>query len=217
MSISLHKPGSWEQTGYALDVIPGNHRRVLLTRINEEFRRDFNSERIREYEVSTFFPKLAASADMRAYAADFASRGMLKEIGTGLTCDSVQIALRFPGGNMVEPNWHIDGIPYAGNGVTTDAGPQCKAILGIYLSDVEREGDGELQIAPGSHLQVEEFARKHGWSTLRKGALPEVQNRLSIWGKAGTAIIMHPQMIHRVMPNRSTNIRYAVYFRYYQR
>lgn len=216
MSITnLPRKQAWSQTGYALGVIPENHRRVLLARINEEFRRDFDSERIREYEVATFFPKLAASAEMRAYGADFAR--MFKDNGEGLTCDSVQIALRFPGGNMEEPRWHIDGIPYSGNGVMAVEMPECVAILGIYLSDVERSGDGELQISPGSHLDVHRFALAHGWSTLQKGALPEVERQLSVWGKAGTAIVMHPQMIHRVMPNRSTNIRYAVYFRYYRR
>ena len=142
---------------------------------------------------------------------------MFQDIGGDLTCDSVQIALRFPGGNMEEPKWHIDGISYAGNGVTAEKMPECVAILGIYMSDVEYSGDGELQIAPRSHLAVHEFARKHGWSSLQKGALPEVENQMSIWGKAGTAVVMHPQMMHRVMPNRNTNIRYAVYFRYYRR
>lgn len=208
----------WSDDGYKVRSIPAQTSENLLRRINEEFARDFDSDRMRNYLQGTFFPELAASAEMRAYGSGLAS---LMGIDSDLVCKSAQIALRFPGDNTETQGWHVDGIPTEGNGVPAgDWVDKCEAILGVYLSDVLQASEGALVISPGSQKEVTAFVEKYGWGVLRRGVLPPgtiTVHTHEILGKAGIAILFHPLMVHRVMPNLGRNIRYAIYFRYYRK
>jgi ectoine hydroxylase-related dioxygenase (phytanoyl-CoA dioxygenase family) len=209
----------WSDDGYKVRTIPVQTSDNLLRRINEEFARDFDSDRIRNYLQGTFFPELAASAEMRAYGSELAT---VMGVDSDLVCNSAQIALRFPGDRTETQGWHVDGIPTEGNGVpAADWTSECGAILGIYLSDVIHPNEGALVVSPGSHQQVETFAKQYGWNVLRRGVLPPgsttVGAETEILGRAGTAMLFHPWLVHRVLPNLGRHIRYAVYFRYYRK
>lgn len=206
---------NWPESGYKVSEIPQATIRNLLKRINAEFANDYDDRAYEQYCVGTFFPKLAASSEMRAYGNELAR---IFRLDPSLVCDSAQISLRLPGTNPNNVGWHIDGVPHPGNGVIAEHSPQCVAILGIYLSDVMRSSHGALQLLPGSHLAIQSFAKERGWNVLRRGVLPELTCAPdAIVGAAGTAVLFHPYMIHRAITNQSEHIRYALYFRYYDR
>jgi ectoine hydroxylase-related dioxygenase (phytanoyl-CoA dioxygenase family) len=202
----------WSELGFVQTTIPETTCRNLLSRVNEEFALDFDSDRVPEYEHITYFPKLAASAEMRAYASEL---GRLMGVDENLSCESAQIALRFPGNRKSIIDWHVDGVLELGD----ETGRKCGAILGIYLSDVLTAEDGPIHVVSGSHLEVAAFAKAHGWHVMRRGNLPTFPpgHFGPILGKAGTAILFHPHLVHRVLPNHGPHIRYAIYFRYYER
>jgi len=203
----------WPDSGFKIGSIPELTWRNLLTRINTEFAHDYDSGRFRDYSVLTFFPKLAASAEMRAYGNELAR---LFELPVALQCSGGQIALRLPATTIETQGWHIDDVPHPGNGAV-DGMPRCEAILGIYLSEVKTT-DGALQFYPGSYLQIESFAKERGWNVLRRGVLPKLMGEPQpLFGPPGTAILFHPYTVHRAMANHSSHIRYALYFRYYDK
>lgn len=181
----------------------------ILSKINREFERDFDSDNFDAYSKHTFFPKLAESYDLRLLGAVIADKFGLP----GYRSRSTQIALRFPGGNNVP--WHIDGVSTGGNMVNPTHPFRFDATIGLYLSDVN-EDCAPLNVKLGSHKVVENFGLEKGFSLLGKGVLPpEVKDMKSkaIVGSKGMAFLMHPHLVHSVPMNLSPYIRYALYWR----
>lgn len=206
----------WPHEGYRIGHVPLATVQNAMRRIGGEFASDYDSQRFKEYSRLTFFPRLAASAEMRAYGSELAN---IFGLDTRLVCDTAQIALRIPG-DIHTVDWHMDGVPVTGNGVTSEGQPKYEAMMGVYLSQVSK-ADSPMEIWPGSHTQVEKFGKEKGWNILRRGVIPDLQEVLGgpivLTGEPGTAVLFHPYLVHRVLPNRSHNIRYALYFRYYDR
>ena len=97
------------------------------------------------------------------------------------------------------------------------------ALCGILLSDVPEPMAGELCAYPGSHYQLAEYFKKHGFDGVaKKGTLPHGEQTDKIFGgtkpkhctgKAGDVFIANYMTAHFIAPNTAPHIRYAVYFR----
>lgn len=197
----------WNEDGYRLRYAPQALWLDALEMINRAFGQDFSSKEIEHYNVYSFFPKLAASYEMREIG-----RKIAREVfSLDLDCKSTQIALRLPGSKEVP--WHIDGIAKVDNLNPYQAKINFEATLGLYLSNVDSDS-AHLNLKTGSHVSVEKFGSERGFHLLRRGVLPENEHAvMPIKGIPGTAFVFSPYMIHSVSPNRSPHIRYALYWR----
>jgi hypothetical protein len=155
-------------------------------------------------------------------------------------CFGGQIALRPPGFSALpgvlsairasakymappawERAWHIDGLHNPHSGVPAGQVHNFTLLLGILLTDLPEPLMGNLTVYPGGHLAMESHFRKEGLQAIiQRGqlGLPRslpIGNPLQITGKAGDIVLVHYQMPHTVAPNLSSNMRYAVYFRFH--
>lgn len=164
--------------------------------------------------------------------------GGLRQDGMKLTWG--QVALVNPGYDcerkgdrwVADPSWgkrwHIDGLhnkfneePPAGeiHGFT--------ALVGVLLSDIDEPLSGELVVHPGSHNHLArlygrnkknyELLREKGWDALDTAFKEQREGKWGapahFTGKAGDVVLANYWLAHTVAPNRSKNIRYAIYFR----
>lgn len=204
----------WNRQGYFLgkyDNAKCHELREIVTGLLLD-PRDFDPARKRYYEEITFFPRFAATERMRALGTELAAEAFKQEL---MVCRSAQVALRFPGCAPVP--WHVDKIAAHGAALykgSIDHHFKTDAILGLYLSNVTLR-TAPLTLAAESHGVCEAFAKEHGFKTLRRGVLPNLESceKVSIVGEPGTAIMMHPLMAHHVPTNESSDIRFALYFR----
>ncbi|CAE8671561.1 unnamed protein product [Polarella glacialis] len=94
-------------------------------------------------------------------------------------------------------------------------------LVGVALSDMLREGQGNLCVWPGSHY----FTNRHsrwpdgkirraggGWSP-GDGPLPDLGQASQLRLKAGDVVLLHCESAHCGGPLESSDIRYMVYFR----
>ena len=199
----------WEGTkGFVLGKVEHEMWRDALEMINRHFALDFDSKRFDHYERYSFFPKLAASFEMKEIVKNIvhANLGL-----NHLDCKSVQIALRFPGSRKVP--LHIDGIPSAENQVVPGHEIDFEATFGIFLSTISNRS-APLVVKPNSHAVIKKFGQERGFHILRRGVLPALPDEEQvIGGPPGTAILFSPYLAHSVPTNETPTIRYALYAR----
>ena len=128
-----------------------------------------------------------------------------------------QIALRFPTltpGVPPPPAPHLDGIPTPRNGVPPGKIENFAALVGVYLRDVDAPWSGNFTVWPGSHHAHAAYFKTHGPRVLLAG-VPDLDRGppRQLTGRAGDAFLCHYLLAHGAAPNRSPNIRYAVFFR----
>jgi len=135
-----------------------------------------------------------------------------------------------------ENGWHIDGLADPHNAFTPKGEIHgFTALVGVLLSDVNEPLSGEFVVYPGSHYNLARIygrdptnltlMRKEGTKSLeiakkeqqsddsKRGGNSKWPAPVHFTGKAGDVIICNFLLAHNVAPNRSPNIRYAVYFR----
>lgn len=146
---------------------------------------------------------------------------------------SAQLALRFPSGDLGDPDGeqlsdvssHVDGFLDVEDG-EGDVSPH--TIMGtLYLDRVEPYGGG-FTVWPGSHLDVCRYMAEKG-VTAGKGGVPapdgeggwqdasrdEVFDPLELTGDAGDLVLWHGRLEHEGGINHSPNLRMAHIARYY--
>jgi len=130
--------------------------------------------------------------------------------------NGAQIALRFPlpgdGNNKpLEPRrWHIDGMDKekAGN---------FSLLCGIALSNWPTPYMGNFTVFPQSHHVIgpslQEMGAERFCKQQKEGDKLQFQGGVQVIAECGDVIMCHPFLAHRVGPNHSPHIRYAVFFR----
>jgi len=202
----------WGKSGFFLGrfsaSLAAETRKILLQHFLNP--KDYNPDRVHQYEESTFFPRLAVSERMKTLGAEVAGAAF----GKLMTCRSAQIALRFPERPAVP--WHVDKVcahAAALMRAPIDHPFKTDAIVGLYLSPVTLDS-APLTLDSASHTDNIAFAKEHGYKMLRRGVLPKRKPEpVVIIGDPGQAIMMHPLLTHMVPENKSNDIRVAVYFR----
>jgi len=206
----LHVPG----------MIPRDKIDEAMMHINHWLGHAFDPSQIDTYTKQSYCPELREQPpiknlmeDTAVYAAaeELTAPGSLKPTWRG------QIALRFPkpGAQPKRMGGHIDGTPGDNNGVPPGTIYSFTMLVGIALSDVDREWAGNFTVWPGSHLKLENWFKEHSLYDLLETGLPKLDYgppQQMQW-KAGDVVFAHHQTVHGIATNLSPNIRYATFFR----
>lgn len=188
--------------------------------INHWLGHHFDPTQVELYSAQSYCPELRESPIIR----DLVDASGLFEAAEALTVPGRlkptsrgQIALRFPRPDAPAKRLggHIDGTPGDNNGVPPGTIYSFTMLIGIALSDVDRENAGNFVLWPGSHRVLEEWFRERSLYDLLDTGLPKLDYGppMQVQWKAGDAIIAHHQTVHGIAPNRSPDIRYACFYR----
>lgn len=209
--------------------VPGAVPRELVDQARKAIHADIGERGIPTEKLTTFraqsycpdvkgtpaISDLFNASPVRAMVEELLGEGNVKPISGG------QIALRFPrldaqpGGRV---GGHIDGIPTATNGVKPGTLAHFTMLCGVLLSDLPEEWSGNFTVFPGSHKRYNAWFQQHEPIELA-GGMPSVEmgEPKQIPGKAGDVVFAHYLLAHGIAPNASPNIRYAIFFRVFNR
>ncbi len=205
----LHIPG----------VVPQVMVQQALKVINNSLGEGIDPAQITKFRAQTYCPELTGTADI----ADIFNRTpalQLAESAIGENAlrpvHSAQIALRFPTLSMPPPppRPHIDGTYSPTNGVQEGTLSSFTALVGILLSPLTADYQGNFTVWPGSHILLQKYCEQNDPRTLIKG-LPNLNlpPPVQVTGMPGDMLLVHHMLAHTAAPNASHNVRYALFFR----
>lgn len=193
-----------------------------LHAINYRVGRGIPAEELAVWQSQSFFPDLQKQPVITDLFNASGLRATLQELMGPENVAAMkggQLALRFPtepGAQMELRGGHIDGIYSPNNGVIKGTLSSFSALVGVFLTDVDRDFAGNFTIWPGSHRKMEEYFRAHGTDIItQKNRTPPIDQGepLQIRVKAGDAVLAHYQLLHTATPNGAPRPRYATFFR----
>jgi hypothetical protein len=180
---------------------------------------NYDPARKPEYDSRSFCPDVLGTPPIVALNEH---PGVRAKIGALLDLDNVvfdnrgQVAIRqahntnqnFP------PHPHIDGFPAPNNGVEANHIQPFALLVGVFLSEVDREFAGNFTVWPGSHYLYEKHFRERGALAPKEG-MPELSlgQPRQLMGSPGDVVLCHYQLGHSAAVNTSDNDRYAAFFR----
>lgn len=117
--------------------------------------------------------------------------------------------------------WHIDGVDIKRNEVRAARKFNFTLLCGVYLTNISADFAGNFCVFPGSHLQIQEYAKQRGTTEIEQEGLHAELIPLGVpiqlRPQAGDVMFAHYQLAHTVAPNLSPNTRHAVYFRLFHK
>lgn len=167
--------------------------------------------------IGTSAPIVALAWQTRAWGAanSLLGAGMVQPPG------GAQVALRFPQPPGAElraggprqgraSHWHIDGMD-------RDRFAPFSLLCGVMLSDTLEADMGQLIVYPRTHLMLAERIRREGAAWVSQAAprpsLGDIEP-VQLRARAGSIVLAHPLLAHRIGLNFSSSIRYAAFFRF---
>ena len=120
-----------------------------------------------------------------------------------------------------ESSWHIDGLPSPNNEVPAGKLHSFTCLLGVYLSPLLLNHQGNFVVFPRSHFLLEHFFQTHsidlirsqGFEALKSIDLRGAGSPIQVHVDAGDVVLCHYLLAHSIAPNSSANLRYALYYR----
>ena len=113
------------------------------------------------------------------------------------------------------PGPHIDGVPTGINGLEMGSPiSNFTALVGVFLTRLDREFAGNLTVWPGSHHRLEQHFRSRGPEAMLEG-MPRIDlgDPVQLFANPGDVVLCHYQLAHNAAVNVSSNDRIAIYFR----
>lgn len=215
-----YRDEEFRRNGYMIlpGLVPASIVESTKNLIDLDLAQNYDVSKEIEYSSQSYCPSLRESAQLMALLTETRVWDMVEwHLGHDTFGHSnAQIAIRKAHNSKDEypPEAHIDGIKTAYNGLSEDELETFTALVGVFLTNVDRDFAGNFTVWPGSHLLLEDYFRKRGPQAMYEG-MPEVdlgapeQLRFS----AGDVVFCHYQLAHCATVNLSDNDRYAVYFR----
>jgi hypothetical protein len=222
-------PVAFERDGYA--VVPGLVDRERCDRAlrlaNHWLATGYDLTQKASYDSLTFAPDLTTDpAFLDLYHQSGAAEVAAALVGRPLPMVwGAQIALRFPSAPGTDaPRWsggHIDGLPAPSNGVPADGRVYGFTLLaGVYLDEVRGPSGGGFTVFPGTHHAMAAWFREHGTAVpdadvvyAECGRLANTVEPVEITGPAGTLVLAHHLLVHKVAFHEQPHVRYAAFFR----
>ena len=177
---------------------------------------------VAKWRSQSFFPelaRLAAITDLFNASGLHETLQSLMGAGNVPRMQSGQLALRFPrepGAPVRAPLPHIDGVHTPENGVPKGTLGSFSALVGVYLTDLDRTDAGNFTVWPGSHLRMQKYFRAHGTDVITvENRTPPIETGppLQLQARAGDAVIAHYQLLHGAAGNWAPRPRYTIFFR----
>jgi len=130
-----------------------------------------------------------------------------------------QIAIRFPQRDVDAKQlpWHLDNVVRQGINPFS-------LLVGVFLSETTAINSGNFTVFPGGHIKLQNHFRSNGVDTLYRNSYGRIITPEFDMGEEhqfitspGDVVFCHHQLPHRASINLSPNIRYAVFFRFYNK
>ena len=122
-------------------------------------------------------------------------------------------------GRPASKGWHIDGTWIATDKNSLDGIPFFKLLVGIYLTDLTKPGNGNLMVSPRGHNIVADFFKENGTAICEspKNAFEQlyvqpVPDLVPVLARPGDMIAAHALLPHTVSDNHGPD-RPVIYFR----
>lgn len=180
---------------------------------------NFDPARQSEYDHRSYCPDLRGTPVIRDLLTKTAARDYLDAwLGwDAIGHDGGQIAIRRAHNAEHEhaPVWHIDGVGSGRNGLqAADPISNFTALIGVYLTPVQRAFAGNFTVWPGSHVVLQDYFRARGEGAMHEG-MPnaDLGQPLQLMALPGDVLIGHYQLAHAAAVNLSDSDRIAIYFR----
>ncbi|MFV8530394.1 phytanoyl-CoA dioxygenase family protein [Ralstonia pseudosolanacearum] len=216
---------SFDSTGFVelREAVPIEMREALLPEIMDSYSRQTDDEREdAAYRTSCRAMVEQASGcwqegDRHSLALNQLANLMLRaaeallEPASNLNCGQVQIAVREPGHAFPTP--HIDGYSDVEKTPNTP-----RAIVGVYLTNVESREDGALLIWPERRKEIAGLRREelhHDARKIAESCETSDPDAMEVLGKPGAMFIIDGSVPHGNAPRTSEGLRVAIYLRVY--
>jgi hypothetical protein len=216
---------SWREhlreRGYA--VLPERASPALVAAANAAIDHDlatsYDPARQLEYDHRSYCPDLRRAPELTELLAVSVARDVVDEVlgwdrlrGT----DHAQIAIR-RARNAEQPRppeWHVDGVATAHNGVRGRTLDSFTALVGVFLTRTTAPFAGNFTVWPGSHEVVARWFRERGPQALREG-MPRVDpgEPHQLLAEPGDVVLASYALAHAAAVNTSATERRAVFFR----
>jgi ectoine hydroxylase-related dioxygenase (phytanoyl-CoA dioxygenase family) len=186
--------------------------------IEHDLSTNFDPARQLEYDNQSYCPAIIGSPDIMNLVFKSPVYSFLDElfginkvwIGKG------QIAIRRAHNHpdRIPPTPHLDGFASGLNGVPPDTIYNHTALVGVFLTPVQRQFAGNFTVWPGSQNIYEVYFRKRGRRALRE-APPDIDvgEPLQLMCDVGDVVLAHYEVGHTAAVNTADSDRIAVFFR----
>jgi hypothetical protein len=213
--------GHLRERGYA--ILPERASPALVDAANAAIDHDlaasYDPDRQLEYDHRSYCPGLRRAPELLDLLGVSAARDAVDELlgwerlrGT----DHAQIAIRRARNAEapVAPEWHIDGVATAHNGVRGRSLDSFTALVGIFLTRTAVPFAGNFTVWPGSHEVIAGWFRERGRAALREG-MPAVDpgEPAQLLVEPGDVVVASYALAHAAAVNTSDDERRAVFFR----
>ncbi|MHB8508530.1 MAG: phytanoyl-CoA dioxygenase family protein [Candidatus Dormibacteria bacterium] len=208
----------FRRNGYVVlsGLVPDALINLALRAVNESLGHGVDPSSLDEFRNVSFCPELRTSAPITDLVKIRPVRAAVESlIGPGFSTTRPQIALRFPAADdMGGGPPHIDACPAPGTAVEPGTAYTFSLLVGVFLSELRTNDEGNFTVWPGTHRTYGSYFKQHGAERVLDG-IPRVPlpKPRQLRARPGDVLVAHHQLGHSFDPNRSPNIRYAVYFR----
>ena len=223
MKLSNRQRAFFRKEGYVMlpGLISPAYVRQARRAINISVGQGMNVEDMPRLRVQSFCPELRDSAPLMSLLLQTGLRSLSESlIGEGElrpgSQGGAQINLRFPVHEGVRKPLlpHLDGMSSPTNAVPPGHLRNFTALVGVLLSDVLEEDEGNFTVWPGTHLLNADYLQRVGARKLLDG-MPDIAlpPPLQLTGRAGDVVIAHYLLSHGTAASWGCDVRYMAFFR----
>ena len=223
MKLSYEEVTNFERDGYVRlsGLIPTCLVQQARKAINASLGLGLDSENMTKFRAQSYCPEITHTAAITDLINASSVLPVLQSaIGAPLKpVTGGQVALRFPAEYAwpPKPNPHLDGMHSPTNGVPEGRIQNFTALVGILLSPLTADFQGNFTVWPGSHRLYERYFNGHSPEALMKGMPPvDLPPALQVRGEPGDVFLVNYLTGHTAAVNAGCDIRYACFFRVYR-
>jgi hypothetical protein len=186
--------------------------------IDYDLRTNYDPARRLEYDNRSYCPGILGTTSVMGLLCNSPCLELIDDaLGlANIAWDKGQIAIRRSHNvsEAVPPEPHIDGFASGLNGLEHGRVYNHTALVGIFLSPVERLFAGNFTVWPGSHYAYEDYFQKRGPQAMNEPMpTPQLGKPVQLLCEVGDVVFCHYQLGHTAAVNTADIDRIAVYFR----
>ncbi len=223
MNLSYAEIERFERDGYVQlsGVIPKYLVERARKAINASLGAGLDADNMTKFRAQSFCPEISHTPVISDLINCSAALPILQAaIGAPLRpVSGGQVALRFPAeySPPPQPRPHLDGMHSPTNGVPAGRIQNFTALVGVLLSPLHSDFQGNFTVWPGSHKLYQRYFIENSPEALLTGMPPvELPQPLQVRGEPGDVFLVNYLTGHTAAVNAGPDIRYACFFRIYR-